>query len=318
MCKTLRWMAPLALLCFTAATAQAGVSILSLVQPGTNTANGLNAFYATDASGNPVDVIAPGDVLHTEVNFTTLNSTSDNVGGLTPNDEFTAISAIDVTSATPIGNTGSYLFTFGPNANFENAFGTGAMIAFFDDTQHDYAANYGDAAAPVSSGPKDSDATAALFSQGAANGALFWVLGLPNGSSAPTVGWQAVMQGGDNLTNVANTNDYVVPFANFNFALDRLMGGNVPAGIGDNVILNREPSNSSLFPFTGPADVLGSGNWNGVQDLNTPFQAASTDLISFNSSGVVPEPGSLTVWGLIGLVLGGSSWRHRRRLLALA
>lgn len=315
--KTLRWLAPLALLCFTA-TAHAGVSILSLVQTGTNTGNGLNAFYATDANGNPVDVLQPGDVLHTEVNFTTFNQTSDNVGGLTPVDEFTAVSQMDVTSATPIGTTGSYLFTFGPNASFENTFGNGAMIAFFEDTNHDYAQNYGDTAAPLSSGPSDSDAVAALFSQGASNGSLFWVLGLPTGATAPTVGWQAVMQGGNNLTNVANTNDYVVQFANFNFALDRLMGGNVPAGIGDNIVLNREPSNSSLFPFTGPADVLGSGSWNGVQDINTPFQAESTDQISFNSGGVVPEPGSLTVWGLIGLVFGGASWRHRRRLLALA
>jgi len=292
MAKTLRWLALLTVIGLTAAPVWAGVAVVG--SPSGGFAGGL---YATDGGGNPVDT-APAAP-----------------------DELSSVSESDVTGAPP-GGTGSH-FTFGPDANFERGEGAGAAIHYFDDLPLKPISNLGNAGAALAAGPKGGLAATPQFSSGGGGGGLLLTHVLPEGTSSiktPSNAWggQSFVQGGGNSSPNTAAN-HSIQLASFQLAVDRLSSGPGPMVTVNSLAANSLTDRMISTPAGGETSgFFTSGTWGTVQNVSTALPSPATDHAAFSVSGMAPEPGSLVVWALLGLVFGGAGWRHRRRLLALA
>lgn len=244
--------------------------------------------------------------------FTSIEQTSGNQSG----EEITAITDIDVMGGNFIGGTITYQFTFGPDSNIEQSDGAGPLIAHLDGPPHDTAGAANGAWTVLNMGSKtEGIASSSYSSPGQAGGGLFWTHGLSSGGGGGLLGGGSMNQGANNVSSPSHLANSAVQLASSNLAIDHTPSGVVSIVIGNSLIFERDVSGSS--PLTTPADLLVGGTGGGSPGF-TPPPMGRIDSLSLHVSGMAPEPGSLIVWGLIGLIVGGAGWRHRRRLLALA
>ncbi len=311
MSNPFRWLAPLTVVSLVASPLWAGVAVIGASSGGSAVGGSNGGLYATDGSGNPVDA-APAS-----------------------GDEFTSISETDVTGAPP-GGTGTH-FTFGPDANFEQSESAAGAIVYFDDLPHGSGANVGGSGLALGGGPKGGPPMPASFSSaaggrvgggggGGGGGGLLFTHGLPQGSlssaaSSGAGGGQSFLQGGGNASsgNASQGGDanHSVQIASFHLATDRFASGPGPVVAGNVLATDHVLASSPLGGET--TGFFTSGTWGVVPKVSTALPSSVVmDHAAFSINGMAPAPGSLTVWGLLGLVLGGAGWRHRRRLLALA
>lgn len=236
--------------------------------------------------------------------------------GNLPGEQMTAITDIDVMGGHFIGGTIAYQFTFGPDSNIEQSDGAGSLITHLDVPPHDSVGAANGAWTVLNMDSKTAGTPSSAYSsQVQGGGGLFWTHGLSSGGGGGLLGGGAMGQGANNTSSQSHLTSFAAQLASSNLALDHIPSGVIPIVIGKSLILEREIPISS--PITAPADLLAGGTGGGSPDF-TPPSLGRIDSLSFHVSGMAPEPGSLIVWGLIGLVFGAAGWRHRRRLLALA
>jgi hypothetical protein len=301
-------------------------SVSSLIINGFNFASDEDRTYLVDRVVTAPGQIDVGDSLRGSFNINTLNSNGANLGGATPNNEWTGIYQFLVAGKTVLPG-GLVLFTFAPDPAFAASLcggvasctatqpqmaaivpGVGAMIVMFEDTNHNFAGDFDEAAAaglPASDdgpGGPIARATPPLFDDlgsgfsvteeafvaRAADGTRFWTLGFTNGvpdgpGSAvpgPGEGFIGVAISGDNIL-VARTVTAGTGFILNNGGLNRI--GNGVAETGDPLLLG-----TVISPFAGagvvcnpPALPCGTvqfaftGSTRGVFDLDTAFEASS-------------------------------------------
>jgi hypothetical protein len=169
----IRWLSTIVAACLVVTAAPAFAdTVTSLMVAGNNTSSDESREYLidnvrnVDNAGNPIvgtttGQLDVGDSLRTFFNMNTLNSAGGNLGGATPNNQWSGLAQIMVISKTPSGIPGFFNYTFGPDPAFAAdigggvyatgiAGGLGAMVMFFESVPHTAAFDYGDPGAPVS------------------------------------------------------------------------------------------------------------------------------------------------------------------------
>ena len=130
-------------------------------------------LFATD---NGDSIIATGDVLRGSFNIGTIENLSgggpDNLVGTAGNDEVTGIFELQATVVdTGIAGPSRYLYSFAPTAAFEAIYGTGALLAVYDDPSVDFSR-----LSPPADDIPGNTAEETLMAT-ATDGALAWVFG---------------------------------------------------------------------------------------------------------------------------------------------
>jgi hypothetical protein len=308
------------LIAFTG-TAQAGTVNSLMNRNDSNSASDNNAEYLIvdqDSDGR----LDPGDVIVGAIDINTLNSTSANLGGFTPNDQWSGVFALQVRDIINFNSsTGTGDILFQPWSGFSGFLAT---------------LNAG-------SGPSDnptvptgtivrlwtnSSATSNFVSGGsylasistAASGSYFWDLGFADPTSASHVdsgsivsdngeGWVA-RNGGIEIAGLV-TQSTQDTFGTGNFALSLLGRG---AGLG----LGETPLSSGLAGLLGAtfgdtAHVTGSSTIRGSKgaEANGGFHAGSDTNFGFVA---LPLPGAALSG--IAMLLGLGFIQHRRRKLS--
>lgn len=243
-------------------------------------------YLSFDADGDgSLDV---GDRLTALVDFNKLaefTSTGAPTGNFQDLNEFTGITEIEVTSLTATGNPNQFRIEFGPSASFEATYGTGAMLALYNDV----GGNLNVSTNCLSVAGCQAEAT---------DGSLWAVFGL---DSDVDTEWFAI--GNPNVgaldtaaatTKVAAANFALNVIANYttydflNVACDPLAG---LACAGD-----------KLVALSGSADIIGGAG------LDENHLRSDSDILVRVSP--VPEPGSVA---LLGLGLTGLALARRRK-----
>src|SRR5262245_33117314 len=313
-------------------------TVLSLFKTGPNKASDEDREYLIDRNfpASPKGQLDVGDSLRATFNMNTLNSGGANLGGATPNNEWTGIAQAIIKAKVPLGG-GFFQFTLAPDPAFEAIYGKGALIVFFEDAVHNSALDFNDAApatpplppddgvggvhtvppssADVSVGPYLSEEA---FVATNTDGTRFWTLGFTGGTdpvdglTLPVggEGWQSVSLGlGDNILN-AFTFSSATAGNQFNAGLTKLVNG--VAETGDSVVVL--PVTAGAF---GPVQFAFTGNVRGVNDLDTPFEASSDFSVAFftgvGERSPVPEPSSIMLVTLGSALLGIGARRRMRR-----
>jgi hypothetical protein len=334
---SLRFAAIACVLLALSASADAA-PVISLVDNGVNTISDENREYLIDNDfADPlgtgfgiVGQIDVGDSFRGAINFNTLNSVGANLGGLTGNNELTGVFQAMVSAITiiPVGLSFITIIDFVPDPAFEAIYGTGAVLALFDDPANDSAMDFDDPAPAVPpAGPDDGTAlqtvppSSADVSTGpyaseeafiATNtGGTPWItLGFTGagGTAAPGEGIQLstgvapapflnVLAG---FTVTSGTT-----LATANLGLGRIDGPGVE-------IMDLFIFGPTVSPFGGFVDVAASTNLRGVSDLNTPFELSTNTNASFNGR-LTPEPGSMVLLGMGAMGVFGAGYRRRRQ-----
>jgi hypothetical protein len=274
-------------------------SVSDLIVPGFNFASDENREYLIDrVNTSTVGQIDIGDSLRGTFNMNTLNSSGANLGGLTPNNEWTGVFQALVTGKVPLGGD-LFQFTFAPDPAFALNLcggiascsssvvpGTGAIIVMFEDASHNYAGDFDDTTAGGLPGvddgtpgrsvpPSSADVSTGLldteeaFLTRATDGTRFWTIGftdgVPNGAGSATPGagegFIGLSSAGDNILDaftITPGTGFVLNNAGFN----RILNG--VAETGDAIPLGVVPTAFSAagnVPCAPPAVPCGSANF---------------------------------------------------------
>jgi hypothetical protein len=318
--------------------ASAGTALSSLVYPVTLLEDNDAESIGTDSGSN--GLLDVGDTFRGILQIQTF---ADGAGvGLdhtlaasSGNNTLTGIFEVEIKSRTLLfsgaqfGSVTSdvYAFTFGPTAAFEATYGTGAMVALYEDTLDDY--NSGTGCTTGAGGTCEATVT---------NGTLWMVLGFGGedggaGADATTdatgdEGWRATGPEDPTVADEFATN------ANVEAAVD-ITGDGVPditvsSGFSYNLSILQNLTGLTFLQVaaqpltaTGPGadqdgfiDFSGSGNIKGTQNPDgvsgdATNYAATSDLdASFRVK--VPEPATLGIMGIGLLGLGAISRRRKR------
>lgn len=221
-----------------------------------------------------------GDQLTAILDFTQIASIPP--GSAYDPSELSAYSVIEVKSKVSLGVPGQYRLEFGPAASFELLYGTGAMVAMFDDP-----ANNLNLVASCNS--------VAGCLANATDGALWAVLGLSDADD----GWFST--GSDNVAGASVLNA-ATKVATINFALSFLTNNTGYTFTDQSVpcIIGFACGGDGMTPVIGSADILGGAG------LAAGHVRSDTDATVL----AVPEPATL---GLLGLGLLGLGASLRRK-----
>lgn len=294
-----------------AGTTQAGSFYDYIIYDGqtVNHVSDDNAEFLIDRGGEE-GILDVGDSIRGVVNFNAINSSAANLGGLTSNAELTGIFQIQVTGKIA-QNDGSFLFTFGPDSEFDVADqvlgGSGnqnnALVLLWNDASNNF----------------DFFTDVNTAENTARDGDFVWAIGFDNPDQAARVengsivsdngeGW--VAQGGEAFTAAAGVNPAsLIGSANFaanlvgsgdgadSYILDQALGGFLAALFG------ADPD--SLVQFIGNSTVNGASG----ALAQAGWDASSQTEFSFVA---IPTPAAIGP----GLVLMGMLFARRRRLAA--
>ncbi|MFO1386193.1 MAG: PEP-CTERM sorting domain-containing protein [Chitinivorax sp.] len=243
---------------------------------------------AQNSTSNP-KLLEVGDRLHGIFTIETIEKSPNPKRLLGTGGNYDLSGIFDITVTGKNGGPGAYSFTFAPTASFQALYGSGAMIAFFED--------------PVNNYTRTTDATCTSSAAGGnceqniTDGNLLWVAGF--GTSLDF--WQA-----NSITdNIAQIGAIPAPNngGTYNLGLSQLAGGTGPS-LGLVNCFN-------LHTFTPTQNnICGSGSLLGTGGVNTPY--TSFDNVDFTINvNKVPEPAIL---GLMGLGLIGMAAGRRKKV----
>lgn len=307
---------------FLFVTSQASATaILPLFQSGANQASDEDREYLIDRVGATIGQLDVGDSMRGLINFNTINSGSANVGGLTGNNEFSGVFQIMAANIT------SNIITWVPDPAFEATWGAGAVVAMFEDSTPDFAADYNDPAPAVvppawqhpvlddgtTTGPPWTPPSNEDVSVGPYLTEEAFIATATDGTHRMTIGYLGLP--GEGMQGVAVPGALnVLNF--FNFTSGSVLG---MANLGLN-LLWMDPAWDAILDinrvtpcfFGGPVDFAMSQSLRGVSDLDTPFEVSSNTNVSFDVT-VIPEPATMILLGSGLLGLGGLVRRKMKK-----
>ena len=209
--------------------------------------------------------------------------------------DLTGLFEVEVTDKA----TSTDAFQFGPTASFEAVYGTGAMISLFVDSTPDFNA----AAATVA-------AAEALVT----DGSLYLVLGATSGDWGSDWYWGSVGPE-DPVDNITNQTVFasVLKVLTNNSGIPVFLPKETEAAPSywDTFKDGDWPTALQLLGVTNEVSVSGKIAYDQV-DAYPAYELTSTDPAQTYAT---PEPASLLVWSMLGLIGLGVTWYHRRHAL---